>query len=64
MVQAKSKFKLPGRSQGCDQKGPVGRKKDSDEEQSGKGWGRGEDWGWQGLLLWRDLDFMSAIGSP
>ena len=25
---------------------------------------RGEAWGWQGLLLWRDFDFMSAIGSP
>lgn len=42
----------------------MGRTKDSDEEQSGKGWGWGEDWGWQGLLLWRDFDFMSAIGSP
>lgn len=41
MVQTKSKFKHPGRAQGCDQKGPVGRTKDSDEEQSGNGWGRG-----------------------
>lgn len=64
MVQTKSKFKHPGRAQGCDQKGPVGRTKDSDEEQSGNGWGRGEDWGWQGLLLWRDFAFMSAIRSP
>lgn len=40
MVQTKSKFKHPGRAQSCDQKGPVGRKKDSDEEQSGNGWGR------------------------
>lgn len=40
MVQTKSKFKHPGRAQSCDQKGPVGRKKDSDEGQSGNGWGR------------------------